>query len=126
MLPAATSQCGGAPPLVDVDGGDEHGPTTTCCQNGWIPMITNPFWSVAGMNTPMTLPRMGRLIGGNAAKDQDAVHREVDAASDDHEGHPDGQDRQDGASGAVPQLEAGNSAISAFSSAAGKCPGVKP
>jgi hypothetical protein len=28
------------------------------------------------------------------------------------------------ASGAVPQLEAGNSAISAFSSAAGKCPGA--
>jgi hypothetical protein len=29
------------------------------------------------------------------------------------------------ASGAVPQLEAGNSAISAFSSAAGKCSGTK-
>jgi hypothetical protein len=33
-------------------------PTTTCCQNGWMPTITNPFCSVAGMNTPMTLPRM--------------------------------------------------------------------
>jgi uncharacterized protein YceK len=30
------------------------------------------------------------------------------------------------ASGAVPQLEAGNGAISAFSSAAGKCSGLKP
>jgi hypothetical protein len=30
------------------------------------------------------------------------------------------------ASGAVPQLEAGDSAISAFSSAAGKCPDTKP
>jgi hypothetical protein len=33
-----------------------NAPTTTCCQKGWTPMITKPFWSTAGMNRPMTVP----------------------------------------------------------------------
>src|SRR5690348_8679240 len=36
------------------------------------------------------------LVGYHAAEDQDAAYRQVDAAGDDHEGHADGQDRQDG------------------------------
>src|SRR6266571_9519149 len=36
-----------------------------------------------------------RLIGDDAAEDQDAAYREVDAAGDDDEGHADTQDRQD-------------------------------
>src|ERR1700722_5163634 len=37
-----------------------------------------------------------RLIGDDAAEDQDAAHREVDAAGNDDEGHANAQDRQDG------------------------------
>ena len=33
-------------------------PTATCCQNGWIPTITKPFWSTAGMNRPTTVPKI--------------------------------------------------------------------
>ena len=33
-------------------------PTATCCQNGWTPTITKPFWSTAGMKTPKTVPRI--------------------------------------------------------------------
>src|SRR5205807_2707733 len=37
-----------------------------------------------------------RLVGYDAAEDQDAAYRQVDAAGDDHEGHPDAQHGQDG------------------------------
>src|SRR5581483_7091240 len=36
------------------------------------------------------------LVGHDAAEDQDAADRQVDAAGDDHEGHPDAEDGQDG------------------------------
>ena len=31
-------------------------PTATSCQYGLTLMMMNPFWSTAGMNTPMTVP----------------------------------------------------------------------
>src|ERR1022692_859109 len=37
-----------------------------------------------------------RLVGDDAAEDQDAAHRQVDAAGNDDEGHADTQNRQDG------------------------------
>src|SRR6266704_1587923 len=36
------------------------------------------------------------LVGDDPAENQDAAYRQVDAAGDDHEGHPDAEDRQDG------------------------------